>query len=164
MQHKWATHTRNSNYFCNLDFLLNCFFIYFIVFLMYWNYYYFIYSFMLFAWFGFDLFMFNKYHCFPPQTLWGGYDSKAPYNYRFLLQNAMGWLRFVGSLKLQVSFAECSLFYRALLKKGPIIFYRSLSSCKKDLWEPSNLSFFLGFRRPNLITGLSRWRTSGASN
>jgi len=33
----------------------------------------------------------------------------------------MGWLRLVGSLKLQVSFAEHSLFYRALLQKRPII-------------------------------------------
>jgi len=33
----------------------------------------------------------------------------------------MGWLRFVGSLKLQVSFAEYCLFYRALLQKRPII-------------------------------------------
>ena len=33
----------------------------------------------------------------------------------------IGWLRFVGSMKLQVSFAECSLFYRALLQKRPII-------------------------------------------
>jgi len=33
----------------------------------------------------------------------------------------MGWLRSVGSLKLQVSFADCSLFYRALLQKKPII-------------------------------------------
>jgi len=35
--------------------------------------------------------------------------------------SAMGWLRLVGSLKLQVSFAEHSLFYRALLQKRPII-------------------------------------------
>jgi len=34
---------------------------------------------------------------------------------------AMGWLRLVGSLKLQVSFAEYSLFYRALLQKRPVI-------------------------------------------
>jgi len=34
---------------------------------------------------------------------------------------AMGWLQLVGSLKLQVSFAEYSLFYRALLQKRPII-------------------------------------------
>ena len=33
----------------------------------------------------------------------------------------MGWLRLVGSLKLQVSFAEYSLFYRALLQKRPIV-------------------------------------------
>ena len=32
-----------------------------------------------------------------------------------------GWLRLVGSLKLQVSVAEYSLFYRALLQKRPII-------------------------------------------
>jgi len=33
----------------------------------------------------------------------------------------MGWLRLVGSLKSQVSFAEYPLFYRALLQKRPII-------------------------------------------
>jgi len=33
----------------------------------------------------------------------------------------MGWLRLVGSLKLQVSFAECHLFYRAFLQKRPVI-------------------------------------------
>ena len=33
----------------------------------------------------------------------------------------MGWLRLVGSLKLKVSFAEHSLFYRALLQKRLII-------------------------------------------
>ena len=35
--------------------------------------------------------------------------------------NTMGWLRWVGSIKLQVSFAEYHLFYRALLQKRPII-------------------------------------------
>jgi len=42
----------------------------------------------------------------------------------FLLQSAavlMGWLRCVGSLKLQVSFAEYRLFYRALLQLRPLI-------------------------------------------
>ena len=33
----------------------------------------------------------------------------------------MGWLRLVGFLKLQVSFAEYSLFYRSLLQKRPMI-------------------------------------------
>ena len=33
----------------------------------------------------------------------------------------MGWLRLVGSLKLYVSFAKYSLFYRALLQKRPVI-------------------------------------------
>ena len=34
---------------------------------------------------------------------------------------SMGWLRLVGSLKKQVSFAKYRLFYRALLQKRPII-------------------------------------------
>jgi len=33
----------------------------------------------------------------------------------------MSWLRLVGSLKSQVSFAEYSLFYRALLQERPRI-------------------------------------------
>jgi len=33
----------------------------------------------------------------------------------------MGWPRSVGSIKLQVSFAEYRLFYRAFLQKRPII-------------------------------------------
>jgi len=33
----------------------------------------------------------------------------------------MGWLRLVGSLELQVSFAEYRLFYKALLQKRPVI-------------------------------------------
>jgi len=33
----------------------------------------------------------------------------------------MGWLRLVGSIKLQVSFAEYRLFYRALLQKRSMI-------------------------------------------
>ena len=37
------------------------------------------------------------------------------------VKESMGWLRFVGSLKVQVSFAEYTLFYRALLHKRPII-------------------------------------------
>jgi len=35
--------------------------------------------------------------------------------------SSMGWLRLEGSLKWQISFAEYSLFYRALLQKRPII-------------------------------------------
>ena len=38
----------------------------------------------------------------------------------------MRWLRLVGSFKLQVSFAEHSLFYRAILQKRPIILRRLL--------------------------------------
>ena len=36
-------------------------------------------------------------------------------------QFRMGWLRSVGSIKSQVSFAEYRLFCRALLQKRPII-------------------------------------------
>jgi len=38
-----------------------------------------------------------------------------------VIVHVMGWLRLVGSIKLQVSFAEYPLFYRALLQKRPII-------------------------------------------
>jgi len=37
------------------------------------------------------------------------------------VHTGMGWLQLVCSSKLQVSFAEYSLFYRALLQKRPII-------------------------------------------
>jgi len=46
------------------------------------------------------------------------------YRYAYACEHTgygMGWLRFVGSLKLQVSFAEYSLFYRALFQKRPKI-------------------------------------------
>jgi len=40
---------------------------------------------------------------------------------RVIQATPMGWLRWVGTLKLQVSFPECRLFYRAFLQKSPII-------------------------------------------
>ena len=40
-------------------------------------------------------------------------------------RRAMGWLRLVGSFKIQVSFAESRLFYRAFLQKRSVI-WRSL--------------------------------------
>jgi len=40
----------------------------------------------------------------------------------YIQVTGIGWLWLVGFLKLQVSFAEYSLFYRALLQKIPIIF------------------------------------------
>ena len=45
--------------------------------------------------------------------------SLCMYTYRHVYD--MGWLRSVGSIKLQVSFAEYSLFHRALLQKRPMI-------------------------------------------
>ena len=41
--------------------------------------------------------------------------------YTFACIYHTGWLRLVGSLKIQVSFAEYSLIYRALLQKRPAI-------------------------------------------
>jgi len=41
--------------------------------------------------------------------------------FRAAYSSCMGWLRLVGSIRLQVSFAEYSLFYRALWQNRPII-------------------------------------------
>jgi len=64
-----------------------------------------------------------------------GLFCKEPYKRDYILQKRpiilivatphavlyVGWLRLVGSFKLQVFFAEYSVFYRALLQKRPII-------------------------------------------
>jgi len=52
------------------------------------------------------------------ETLW-----KSVHMYRMWVIETEDrrWLRLVGSLKLQISFAEYTLFYRALLQKRPII-------------------------------------------
>jgi len=47
-------------------------------------------------------------------VVWGGYDLEAPYKYRF-------------------SFAEYSLFYRALLQKRPVFLGSLLSVAKSYL-------------------------------
>jgi len=59
----------------------------------------------------------------------------------------MVWLRLVGSLKLQVSFAEYSLFYRALLRKRPTIL-RSLRivATPYDSWVMSQESCVMSVR------------------
>ena len=65
---------------------------------------------------------------------------------------AMGWLRSVGSIRLQVSLAEYRLFYRALLQKRPIISSILLTKatpycrCRRHQLMPSTFSssFFLG--------------------
>jgi len=51
-------------------------------------------------------------------------------------EGSNGWLQLIGSLKLQVSFAEYSLFYRALLQKRPIYKMSSTfiwSLCKMNI-------------------------------
>ena len=53
--------------------------------------------------------------------------------------NVMGWLRLVGALKLQVSFAEYRFFYRALLQKKPIIFRSLLIVATQYLFSASSV-------------------------
>ena len=48
----------------------------------------------------------------------------------------MGWIRSVGSIKLQVSFAEYILFYRALLQKRPITLSILLTEATPYLHRP----------------------------
>ena len=49
------------------------------------------------------------------------YSAKGICNLIDVRKTCMGWLRLVGSFKLQISFAEYRLFYRALLQKRPTI-------------------------------------------
>ena len=51
----------------------------------------------------------------------------------------MGWLRLVGSSKLQVSFAEYRLFYRALLQKRPVISPVCMHACIHTCMESINI-------------------------
>jgi len=55
----------------------------------------------------------------------------------------MGWLRLVGSLKLQVSFTEYRLFYRALLQKRPTILRSLLIVATPYLWSIILMCLFL---------------------
>ena len=61
----------------------------------------------------------------------------------------MGWLRLVGSLKLQVSFAEYRLFYRALLQKRHIILRSLLET--HHFKEPTNRRHPTGLYQTLLI-------------
>ena len=77
----------------------------------------------------------------------------------------MWWLRWVGSIKLQVSFAEYHLFYRALLQKRPIIL-RSLLivatpylPCREGkTWSPSRwvslLTYCVSYNSSMCVTWL----------
>jgi len=47
----------------------------------------------------------------------------------------VGWLRWVASIKLQVSFAEYRLFYRDLLQKRPIILSILVSEASPQDWQ-----------------------------
>jgi len=60
----------------------------------------------------------------------------------------MGWLRWVGSLKLQVSFADYSLFYWALLQKKPVIFRSLLIVATPYLYSFSDIHI------PQIFTSL----------
>ena len=80
----------------------------------------------------------------------------------------MGWLRLLGSLKWYVSFADCSLFYRALLQKRRVIL-RSLlivATLIRNLTNVINVSRirvrirFIEF--VHWVRELSSWARSGA--
>jgi len=69
----------------------------------------------------------------------------------------MGWLRWVGSLKLKVSFAEYCLFCRALLQKRPIIlwsllivatpYHRDVFLCSVMIWQQSLFYYLICWQR-----------------
>jgi len=73
----------------------------------------------------------------------------------------MGCLWLVGSLQIWVSFAESSLFYRALLQKRPII-CRSLliEATPYTMWE--RLSYLSVSDGPWICTGQDRLTNSGS--
>jgi len=56
----------------------------------------------------------------------------------------MRWLRSVGSIKLQVSFAEYRLFYRSHLQKRPVILSILLTVATPYLWIPQCVMEWLG--------------------
>ena len=58
---------------------------------------------------------------------------------KILIYTAMGWLRLVGSSKIQVSFAEYRLFYRILLQERPILL-RSLLIVANP-YVPTNIPY-----------------------
>jgi len=76
--------------------------------------------------------LFNSCHPHEWVTMWVIWDSIymrdiffsscLPHGWVTILViwDTMGWLRWVGSIKLQVSFAEYSLFNRALLQNRPM--------------------------------------------
>jgi len=59
--------------------------------------------------------------------------TRATHCCKYSTSGDMGWLRLVGSLNLQVSFAEYRFFYRALLQKRPIILRSLLNSTSRDM-------------------------------
>jgi len=69
----------------------------------------------------------------------------------------MGWLPSVGSIKLQVSFAEYRLFYRALLQKRPIIFLILLTKAAAYrmtivAWQKKNVSHVTDWMRFSCVS------------
>jgi len=86
--------------------------------------------------------------------------SWAIFSCRATHATAMGWLRFVGSLELQVSFAEYSLFCRALSQKRPT-FLRSLLIVATPYTNARNTCGVMPHGRVTVLhdTGMS-WGTS----
>jgi len=71
----------------------------------------------------------------------------------------MGKSRFVGSLKAQVSFAEYSLFYRALLQKTPIILTSLLVVAPPNVYTYICIYIYVSLSlSPPFSFALSFWR------
>jgi len=72
------------------------------------------------------------------------------------LHISMGWLRSVGSIKLQVSLAEYRLFYRALLQKRPIILLILLTKATPCHLHISYLTLYLYHLRIPVFTAATQ--------
>jgi len=57
----------------------------------------------------------------------------------------IGWLRLVGSLKLQDCISECRVFYRALLQKRPVILRSLLIVATTYSTETDNCAIAIKF-------------------
>jgi len=71
--------------------------------------------------------------------------SRDSYIYGYLNThlNNMGWLWFVGSIKLHVSFAEYSLFCRALLQKRPVLLSILLTKATPYIFYRTNTFIYI---------------------
>jgi len=75
-------------------------------------------------------------------TYWWGMGMNVLHTHMCIF-TLMGWLRLVGSLKLQVFFVEYCLFYRSLLQKRPIIWRSLLIVTTPYQWYTSDICMYI---------------------